>query len=673
MNWKDLKLGQKLGIGFAIVIAITTIAQIFILLYMSQISSETDVLTNEYLQEVQLTVDIESASQRTMYANRGYGLTENEEYLTEGKLQLARVKSLLEDIKKLSSQAKRLEKLKASIDAIESSVITYETKLNETVLANKRLAELRSIMNVETANLQQNITAFLTSQDHQLKAEIKANASQNALEERVYKINEYNKALDILNEIRVIAWQSQAQRDVNKLDEALGMFAEGDKKVDNIKDLTHHSEDLKAIDATINAAKKFAQAMTEVKKMWQKREQLNSERNDAATKVLNAVHTLSDVGISGTVSIAKKTTRLINRSNIAVWVGLFIIILLGFIFAYIISHSIADPVKKGVEFAKKLALGDLSADIDVNQKDEVGDLADSLKDMVFKLRDIVGNIITAADSIADASIQMSSSSQQLSQGASEQASSAEEVSSSMEQMAANIQQNADNAQQTERIAIKVAGEIAESTKSVDITVKAMRDITEKISIISEIANKTDLLAINAAIEAARAGEHGKGFAVVATEIRKLAEHSQTAAKEINEVSKSSVTIAETSILMLSTVVPDIQRTSNLVQEINVSSKEQNAGANQVNSAVMQLTQITQRNASAAEELSTSAEELANQANNLKETISYFKVERTGRQRNKRNRREQSTHYQSDDYTVSEPKGVKIQLDDNQSDNDFQNF
>jgi methyl-accepting chemotaxis protein len=220
----------------------------------------------------------------------------------------------------------------------------------------------------------------------------------------------------------------------------------------------------------------------------------------------------------------------------------------------------------------------------------------------------------------------------MSQGTTEQAASTEEASSSIEEMNATIKQNADNAMQTEKIALKSATDAQESGKAVSQTVSAMKDIAQKISIIEEIARQTNLLALNAAIEAARAGEHGKGFAVVASEVRKLAERSQAAAGEISQLSSSSVHIAEQAGQMLAKLVPDIQKTAELVQEITASSKEQSSGADQINGAVQQLNQVVQQNAGAAEEMSSTAEELASQADQLQATISFFKVDSNGSDR-----------------------------------------
>ncbi|MFO0752224.1 MAG: MCP four helix bundle domain-containing protein [Thermodesulfovibrionales bacterium] len=294
-----------------------------------------------------------------------------------------------------------------------------------------------------------------------------------------------------------------------------------------------------------------------------------------------------------------------------------------------ISRVISVPLRRGVDFSQSVAGGDLAQRIDLSRKDEVGQLADAMNGMVEKLKDIVGEVTAASDNVASGSQQLSSSSQQMSQGATEQAASIEEVSSSMEQMSANIRQSADNAQQTEKIAVKSAADAKEGGEAVRETVTAMKEIAGKISIIEEIARQTNLLALNAAIEAARAGEHGKGFAVVASEVRKLAERSQTAAGEISHLSSSSVQVAEKAGEMLTKLVPDIQRTAELVQEITAASREQDAGAEQINKAIQQLDQVVQQNASASEEMASTAEELSGQAEQLQSTIGFFNTGSNG--------------------------------------------
>jgi len=277
--------------------------------------------------------------------------------------------------------------------------------------------------------------------------------------------------------------------------------------------------------------------------------------------------------------------------------------------------------------AQEIAGGNLL--VDIKERSGKDELMRALAAMVQQLSDVVGEVKGASDNVAQGSMEMSSGSENMSQGASEQAAAAEEASSSMEQMSANIRQNADNALQTEKIAVKSAADAIEGGKAVAQTVLAMKEIAGKINIIEEIARQTNMLALNAAIEAARAGEHGKGFAVVASEVRKLAERSQAAAGEISKLSVSSVDVAERAGEMLAQLVPDIQKTAELVQEISASSKEQDTGASQINKAIQQLDQVIQQNAGAAEEMSSTAEELSSQAEQLQSTISFFKVKDSG--------------------------------------------
>jgi len=253
-------------------------------------------------------------------------------------------------------------------------------------------------------------------------------------------------------------------------------------------------------------------------------------------------------------------------------------------------------------------------------------LGNALAVMVARLKQVMAEVRAAATALASAGGQVSASSQALSMGTSQQAASVEETTASLEQMTASISQNADNSRQTEQMALKGARDAQESGGAVRETVTAMNSIAERISIIEEIAYQTNLLALNAAIEAARAGEHGKGFAVVATEVRKLAERSQAAAKEISGLSSSSVKVAERSGQLLQDLVPSIQKTASLVQEVAAASSEQSSGVAQIGKAMAQVDEVTQRNASATEELASTAEEMAAQAEALQQLVAFFRIE-----------------------------------------------
>ena len=339
-------------------------------------------------------------------------------------------------------------------------------------------------------------------------------------------------------------------------------------------------------------------------------------------EVLHALSQLVDEQALGKrEAAASVATRARNLGIAGMLIGAILAVALG----WLVARMITRPILEGVRFSREMARGDLTADLDIHQRDEIGQLAAAMNAMVHKLREVVGDVGLAAAQVASGSEELSASATKLSEGSTEQAASVEEVSSSMEQMAANISQNTDNASQTQAISTQAARDATDGGEAVQQTVRAMGEIAEKIVVIEEIARQTNLLALNAAIEAARAGVHGKGFAVVASEVRKLAERSGHAASEIGELSQNSVAVATRAGEMLQKIVPDIQRTADLVQEIAAASNEQNHGASQVNSAIQQLDEVVQGNASAAEEMASTSEELAGQSQKLQESIEFFRV------------------------------------------------
>ncbi|MFN3521871.1 MAG: methyl-accepting chemotaxis protein [Phenylobacterium sp.] len=380
---------------------------------------------------------------------------------------------------------------------------------------------------------------------------------------------------------------------------------------------------------------------------------------------------LVDLNVEGGRTASETGDKVFADAR-TLFIGLVVVALvLGVAAALWISRTVSMGLRKVGAAVDAVAIGDLNQDITVTTNDEIKDLIDAvntmtanlrataaladavaggdltvqpkplsdkdtlglaLERMVERLRGVVADAIAAAENVSSGSQELSATSEQMSQGATEQASSAEEASASMEEMAANIKQNADNAAQTEKIARQSAKDAETSGEAVARAVSAMQTIAEKITIVQEIARQTDLLALNAAVEAARAGEHGKGFAVVASEVRKLAERSQTAAAEIGAVSSETVKAATSAGEMLSSLVPDIRKTAELVAEISAACREQDIGASQINEAIQQLDKVTQQNASASEEMSATSEELAAQAEELQASIAYFKTDAAGQAR-----------------------------------------
>ena len=332
---------------------------------------------------------------------------------------------------------------------------------------------------------------------------------------------------------------------------------------------------------------------------------------------------------NGKVQDARKAMNSsFTTSQILVTVAGILLIVIALASAFFTIISIVTPLRKGVDFAKSLGSGDLMTTVDINQEDEVGELADSLREMVAKIREIIVQIIEGAEKIGSTGEALSSRSQQLSQGATDQASSTEEVSSSMEEMVSNIQQNTENAQQTEKIALTASNGIKKVREAADQSISSIKTIAEKISIVNDIAFQTNILALNAAVEAARAGEHGRGFAVVAAEVRKLAERSKVAADEIQILAKNSVGATEEAGKLLIELSPEIERTAKLVQEISAASVEQNSGVDQINTSIQQLNTVTQQNAVVSDEIAKNARALRDYADELRNSTAFFKVEHT---------------------------------------------
>jgi methyl-accepting chemotaxis protein len=622
---KNLKLGMKIGLGFGILILIAALLGGMAMVNMGSVGRQADRLSQETAPEVDVAVNIERGVASAMYALRGYTYTGDPKFWDETGKTLAELDRHLAQGRELAQRYPGLAGLKQSVEKTTGVLADYKKLVEQTASTQKAIEASRTAMNEAAQSFAKNSSDFSTSQENMMNQEIEAKFEPAKLKERLEKISMMGDVVEAVGNMRAANFKAQAIRDIKLFQEAFKFFEIIDKNLDKLRPITRNEANIRQLAEVKKGAEAYRAAMNDFQKQWQAMEVVDAKRRELATGMRKAAEETAAMGVKETQDVTTEASRSLATASTIMAVGLVLALILGVAVAIFITRGITGPVVQGVGFAQKMAEGDMTQDLHVDQQDEIGVLAHALREMTGRLNEVMGEVTEGANNVASGSQQLSATSETLSQGASEQAASVEEVSSSMEQMASNIQQNADNAVQTEAMALKAAKDAEEGGQAVTQTVGAMKQIAEKISIIEEIARQTNLLALNAAIEAARAGEHGKGFAVVAAEVRKLAERSGYAASEISALSSESVAVAEKAGTMLSAIVPDIKKTAELVQEIAAASREQNAGADQINKAIQQLDQVIQQNASASEEMASTSEELSSQAEQLLATVGFFRL------------------------------------------------
>lgn len=632
MNFKDLKIGTKIMTGFGAVALITLIVGLIGYIGLNSVAksfhnvADVRMPSIESLQEIELGFENLRAAQRTLLNPH---LKSDDKALqfkniSEARARYTKALAIYEPLEKTQEEAAIWKEFRQKLGEWRDANNEFENILNELNKVDihypmQFLKDLQTIksahyqLQVKVSNTIRNGQTFEGGDDHiscQFGKWLPTMTSKNPnitnaisnLTESHRKFHESVATIKRLvnNGNRNQAWTVYETITLPSANIVFENFETIVKEVEHANELFETAEAL-----NLNKSRLLQE---EVYVLLNKVIQINEHESAMAVEIGDQAVSTSDAMVIGGIII-----------------GLVVALALGIM----ITRMISAPLIKGVGFAQTVAEGDLTAELDneiVDRKDEVGQLAGAMQNMVNKLKEVIGSVMLGSDNIAAASMQMSSGSQQVSQGASEQASSAEEVSSSMEEMAANIQQNTDNAQEADKISQKVQDGVQKVGAAAGESLTSIRNISEKIGIINDIAFQTNILALNAAVEAARAGEQGRGFAVVAAEVRKLAERSKLAADEIVALSTKSVNVTETASGLMNNLIPEIERTAKLVQEIAAASMEQSSGADQVNTAIQQLNQVTQQNAAASEEMATSAEELSSQADQLKEIIGYFRID-----------------------------------------------
>ncbi|MBN2805644.1 MAG: MCP four helix bundle domain-containing protein [Prolixibacteraceae bacterium] len=580
-KWNDLKIGLKIGIGFGTLTVLSAVIGGIAIISMSKIQNETRYLANESLPSVNESVRTDKDWREILKSMQAYDHLRDEYYLTRTQDYLGKFSHSLDELIKIAKNSdestlniEKLNELKGSLTTYQNLIQQYE------VLVRKNDALLIQI-EADISTLQRSAPG--------------------------------SSVVNNINAAGLYLYQSISKRKPNEMNRAQNYFKLAQRDAAN---MGGNSGVL---------ARSIVENANQLMEGYKKARTIELKRTEIEELLKVDIMALADVGVDQITEMTETTNKIITGSRVSLNFIMFIILIFGAILGYLISSSITKSIKMGLQIAQNISNGILHRQREVSRKDEIGELMTALNRMNNQLKFIVEEISGGIDNIFIASQRMNKNASELSETATDQAATTEEISSSIEELHANFLQNAENANTTEAIAMASVAGIRDGNQATELASKSLNAIIERVGFIGDLAFQTNILALNAAVEAARAGDHGRGFAVVAAEVKKLADSSKEAAELINKVSRETVIASDAAGIKLKNIVPEIEKTAQLIQGIKLASNEQEAGINQINNAIQQLNNIAQQNAFSSENMANASQDLSELAEKLKKVITFFKL------------------------------------------------
>lgn len=590
LDFKKMKLGTKIILGFASGLLILVILGTLAVWSMSRVKTDSTALAVDYTPEVKVGNGIQYNLLMSLFEMRAYSYSEDAAFLEKARPYIEETNKAIAEAHAISANSKNLAEFNAMARKAETAFKLYQEQIKQTTELTERLIEDRNALQAEGKKYMESCYAYLTPQNEQLRSGIAQGADSGRLKEILTKSMLINDAIDLGNWTQIALWQAQGQRDEKILEKAMDNFEQIKRKLDQLAAITREDAQNRQLAEIKRANDEYRIGMAKMIKDWSAMDVLNKDRLESALNTLAHAVNAMENGLGQTTTIANESANQLRNSSSVMVIGVIIGLLVGIGLALIVTRSITGPLNR-----------------------------------------VIRGLSNGAGQIASASSQVSQTSQVMAEGASEQASSLEMISSSLEEMASMTKQNADNARQANsvsaeaRAAAEKGSQVMEKMTGAINQIKISSDETAKIvKTIDEIAFQTNLLALNAAVEAARAGEAGKGFAVVAEEVRNLAQRSAEAAKntsalieESQKNSENGVAVSNEVAEILKRIVEGSQGVTQLVSGVSAASDEQARGIEQITKNISQMDKVTQSNASTAEESASASEELSAEARELR--------------------------------------------------------